>query len=129
MMQRFFVLLSVLTLLFIGVFGMNLSMSMQDDSKMSGCPLMVNSSSFCQMSVTEHISKWQQMFLAIPFSGALFILLGLVFAVWYLSQINYFSLSPPIRLRLYKREHPDIKLFDNLLLAFSKGILHPKIYA
>lgn len=128
-MQRFVVLLSILTLLFIGGFGMNLSMLMQDDGKMSECPLMVNSSSFCQMSVTEHISKWLQMFLAIPFSGALFILLGLVFAVWYLSQRNYFSLSPPMRLKFYKREHPDIKLFDNLLLAFSKGILHPKIYA
>lgn len=128
-MQRFIILLSVVTLLFIGGFGMNLSMSIQNDGKMSKCPLMVQSSSFCQMGIVEHISKWQEMFLAIPFSGALFLLFGLVFAVWHLSQRNYFSLSPPISLRLYKREHPDIKLFDNLLLAFSKGILHPKIYA
>jgi len=129
-MKRFIVLLSIVALLLIGGFGLNLSMPMQDDGEMVNCPLTNDSSSFCQMGVTEHIAKWQQMFQAVHFSGAFFIfLLGFVLAVWYLSQRAYFSLSPPMKLRFYKKEHPDIRLFDNLLLAFSGGILHPKIYA
>jgi len=128
-MQRFIILLSIATLLLVGGLVLNFSMPMQD-GKMANCPLMNNSSSFCQMGVTEHIAKWQEMFLAIPFSGVLLtLLLGIVLAVWYLSQRTYFSLSPPLKLKFYKKEHPDIKLFDNLLLAFSNGILHPKIYA
>src|SRR3989344_9451182 len=38
------------------------SMSMDMNGRMINCPFMNGSSSFCQMSVTEHINQWQQFF-------------------------------------------------------------------
>jgi hypothetical protein len=129
-MRKLLVVFAIFTLLFIGSFGLNLAMSMDEGGKMNNCPLMSNPSSFCQMGVGEHIAKWQQMFQALPFSGAFSLfLLGFVLAVWSLSQRTYFSLAPPLKLRLYKKEHPDREMFNPLLLAISKGTLQPRFYA
>src|SRR5207247_2533773 len=38
------------------------SMSMDMNGRMVNCPFMNDSSSFCQMSVAEHINQWQQFF-------------------------------------------------------------------
>ncbi len=131
-MKKFLVSVALLTFLFVGLFGMNLSMSKDTDGKMASCPLSSNSSTFCQMEITQHIAKWQQMFQALPFTGAsLLFLLGLFFIVnlFYLNIRILSSLAPPMssKLKSYQKEHPDI-VFDKLLLAFSDGILHPKIY-
>ena len=131
-MKKQFVFILILLFLFLSVFGMNMSMSMDKTGKMTNCPFMNGSSSLCKMGVTDHMSKWLQMFQAVSVSSifSLFVL-GLFFIAWSFSQRTYFSLAPPktISLKLYQKEHSDSNLFNNLLVAFSDGILHPKIYA
>lgn len=129
-MKKLLVSVALLAFLFVGLFGMNLSMSKNTDGKMAKCPLINSSSSICQMGVLEHISKWQQVLQAIPSSAFFLFALGLLFIARSFYSRAYFLLSPPQRNspRLYYKEHPDINLFNSLLLAFSDGILHPKIY-
>ncbi len=98
---------------------------------MTNCPLSSNFLTPCHMGINQHIAKWQQIFQALPFTSAsLLFLLGFFFisTVFYIRTVS--SLAPPMssRLKSYQKEHPNIG-FDKLLLAFSDGILHPKIYA
>ncbi len=131
-MKKLLVSIALLTFILVGLFGMNLSMGMDKNGKMTNCPLMSGPSSLCQMGVTEHISKWLQMFQAVPFSSVftLFVL-GLFFIAWSISSKTYFALAPPERYssNLYQKEHPDSRLFNSLLLAFYNGIIQPTIYA
>lgn len=124
-------LLLLFVFIFVPQFGMNLTMSMDKDGKMANCSLTSNSSNFCQMGITQHIAKWQQMFQARPFTNiSLLFLLGAFFTATVFYMGKHFSLAPPLasKLNYYQKEHPDSNLFDKLLLAFSDGILHPKIY-
>ncbi len=105
---------------------------MHKDGKMSNCPFMINdSSSLCQMSVSEHMQKWQEMFAAIVSKVASIPLLLVVLSVSFVYSLSQFTLAPPLTqiLKRYKKEHPDIRALNPLLMAFSKGILHPKLYA
>ncbi len=125
-------LLVLLTFVFISLFGMNLTMTMHKDGKMSNCPFMMNnSSSLCQMSVTEHMQKWQEMFAAIVSQASSFLLIYLVLFISFAYTLTQFTLAPPLTqiFQRYSKEHPDIRAFNPLLLAFSNGILHPKLYA
>ncbi len=131
-MKRLPLLLVLLTFVFISVFGMNMTMTMQKDGKMSNCPFMMNnSSSFCQMSVAEHIQKWQEMFAAIASRqiSISFILAALLIPFIY--SLTQLTLAPPLTqiFQRYSKEHPDIRAFNPLLSAFSNGILHPQVYA
>jgi len=127
-MKRIFSAFILITFIFISVFGLNLGM-MYKNGKMTNCPLD-NSSSICQMNVGSHIAKWQQMFQAFPSTTvSLFFLLGFFFIAPVFYVGTRFSLAPPTshRLKFYQNKQRDI-LFDKLLLAFSDGILHSKIY-
>ena len=129
-MKRFLSVFFLISFIFIGIFGVNLGMTYKD-GKMINCPLSSNSLTPCHMGLTQHIAKWQQIFQALPFTSAsLLFLLGMFFVaiVFYTRTLS--ALSPPAssRLNSYQQEHLGIGL-DKLLLAFSSGILHPKIYA
>lgn len=105
---------------------MNLSMSVNKDGKMTNCPLTNEHSSLCQMPATDHLSKWLQMFTALPALSYFLISVALI-VISFKFFLPEFALTPPaFNFRRYKFNYPD-KLFDNLLLAFSDGILHPKI--
>ena len=116
---------------FASLFGMGISMEMKD-GQMSSCPFVASQASICQMSVTEHISQWQQAFLGIPTKTNLLALALLLLAVFVipfakpLTKIKQNELA--IRLISYCKTAAT-KIFDPLLLAFSDGILNPKIYA
>lgn len=94
-------------------------MNFNDQGQMANCPLMLDATLVCQMGLADHITNWQQMFV---------FLLGItVYIVFSLGKL--FLLSPPIhRAKLYQKDHPESNLFDPLLLAFSDGIVHPKIF-
>ena len=106
------------------------SMQMDMDGKMTNCPFMDSSSSFCQMSISEHINAWQKFFTLIKENSlllSLFSLLTLISVNLFIKDQNK-ELDYQLRNYLY-RYRPEVKLFDNLLLAFSQGIIHSKIYA
>lgn len=85
------------------------------------------------MGVAEHIAKWQQFFTAV-FSKSdvlVFIILFLFAAVLFIVfarrpdvSLLARALSPPIH-----KTEPEVKLFNHLVIAFSQGILHPRVYA
>lgn len=116
----------------IGILTLSAHTIMANKDSMSSCLLISTEleSSGCQMTIAQHVNHWQQMFIAI--SGLNILLLFLTLLPLGLALLaKQFMLDPP-SLQIYKRyikENFQFKLFDNLLLAFSKGILHPQIYA
>lgn len=108
------------------------SMPMDMSGKMVNCPFMDSSSSFCQMNISEHISAWQRFFTMLKeknlllslFSLLIILSAGLFTAKEQENKIQYQRL----RNHLYHYK-PEIKLFDYLMLAFSDGLIHSKIYA
>ena len=116
---------------FMSLFGVSMVTEAMD-GQMSSCPFMANEISMCQMSITEHISQWQQVFLGVP-SKTNFLALALILAVAVLitfakSLFQTKKLTElAVQLFAYHREHL-VRVFDPLLIAFSDGILNPRIY-
>lgn len=109
------------------------SISMDMNGKMVHCPFMADSQSFCQMSISEHISQWQQFFTMTRekslFLSLFSVLIFIQVAIAIVTKKAYEKLKHQ-QLRNYFYWHkPEIKLFDNVALAFSDGIIHSKIYA
>ena len=109
------------------------SVSIDMNGHMTNCPFMGDSSSFCQMTLVEHLNRWQQSFMMTREKSSLLSLSFLLIALY----IFGFTVTIKTRENLkyqrlrkyYYRYKPEIKLFDNLALAFSDGLIHPKIYA
>jgi hypothetical protein len=116
---------------FMSLFGMSMGMEARG-GQMSSCPFMASEASICQMSVTEHISQWQQAFLGIPaktnFLAFAVVLLIAILASFIkpFSQLKKLTVSAA-RFLAYRRAS-FAKVFDPLLISFSDGILNPKIY-
>lgn len=130
---KYVVVLGIIAFLIMSFWGLY-SMPMDEHGKMVGCPFTINSTSLCQMSFTEHIAKWQQLFIAMPNKSLLFsafvLLFVLLIALLPIIPKTRGEMMLPQRFRnhLYKHK-PEIKLFNHLLVTFSQGILNPKIYA
>lgn len=125
-------ILGIIAFLAISFWGLY-SMPIDGNGKMMNCPFMNGSSSFCQMSVPEHINQWKQLFTAIQERSLLLFLSALlVFLPVSLFTINIREYNR-LKFQLFRnylyRHKPEIKLFDYLVVAFSQGNIHPKIYA
>jgi hypothetical protein len=109
------------------------SMSMDMNGRMINCPFMDDSSSFCQMSVVEHITQWQQFFIMTRdknLVSSLFFLLIFLYVLGFAIPIKtYEKLKHQRFLNYFYHYKPELKLFDYLLLAFSQGLIRSKIYA
>lgn len=121
----------LVSFVFMSILGMGLSMEMRD-GQMSSCPFMAGQETMCQMSVTQHIVQWQQSFLGIPIKTSLLALVTALLAVVIIPFVKPFSKLEELnkfvaRLFVYRTTHI-VKVFDPLLLAFSDGILNPRIY-
>ena len=115
---------------FMSIFGVGIGMTVKD-GQMSSCPFMASEASMCQMGATEHISQWQRALLGIP-KGDFLALEVLLFAIVLIPFAKtFFKLEKltefTAQLFAHEKAHP-LKVFDPLLLAFSGGILNPKIY-
>jgi len=91
----------------------------------TGCPFMQGEQSMCPMSLSDHISAWQKMFVGVV-SSVVGVVLAIVASLFFLKE-NYFSvlktLAPPgilhaFRYFLLPSAYQDL---------FSNGILNPKI--
>ena len=115
---------------FMSIFGVGIGMTVQD-GQMSSCPFMAGQETMCQMSVTQHIVQWQRAFLGIP-KGDFLALAVILLAIVLIPFAKPFSKLEKLteftaQLFAHEKAHP-LKVFDPLLLAFSDGILNPKIY-
>jgi hypothetical protein len=77
---------------------------------------------------------WKSTFVGIPQSSQdLLVLLVIGVAAAFVFS-DFFVIPKPnlnllaLRYRQYAREHPNIRIYDPLKLAFARGILHPKTY-
>lgn len=92
---------------------------------MSGC-MFDGKTEMCAMNFVDHVTFWQGMFTSIPQ-----IVLYVVVAAFVCFQHPLLELFQRIatRFRLYKKQHPNIKLFNFFQEVLSSGILQPKIYS
>ncbi|MBI4098784.1 MAG: hypothetical protein HY437_02000 [Candidatus Magasanikbacteria bacterium] len=115
-------------LLITATLGVKMSMMMdQGDMAMAGCPFM-ETGSLCQMTVAEHLRVWESLFTMVTHPEFLLILLLIVVATGLISLI---LTGPPhvASVADQYRRRPDLTLFKPFLLAFSDGIIHPKLYS
>lgn len=136
-MIRSQVILSSLALalfVFVSIFGVNAAMDhVGKNGQMGSCPFMGEMTAVCSMSVTEHLSQWAQSFLTIPAKSYAAILLTLLliysaFASTARSIKEKYNLSS-IKNRIALGDAAYPKLSNHLRAAFSRGILHSRIYA
>ena len=120
----------LLSFIFVLMFGLNMTMHMNEDGSMSDCPFM-GQASFCQMSIFEHLTKFQAIFITTtPHNNHIYLLTSILFtiAAIFIGQLIISNLSPPKQLLSYSHKLQGIN-FNGFLLAISDGIIQPKLYA
>ncbi len=96
---------------------------------MSTCPLMGDIASVCPMGGVGHIAAWQSVFTASAVrtvSALLLIMLTLAMAAW---AFGLFAHTPSASAFLAGSIRGTGIAPSHLLTAFSRGILHPRLYA
>lgn len=88
----------------------------------------------CDAGVSDHMELWKSTLVGIP-QGFQDVLVLIAFAISTTFLFFDFFATPRLnpnflflRYRQYAREHPNIKVFDALRLAFAKGLLNPKTH-
>ena len=125
------ILFTLTSFIFMSILGIGVGMEMKD-GQMSSCPFTAGQEAMCQMNITEHIAQWQQTFLGIPTKGDFLTLAILLFVVALIPFAKHFFQLEKLtksaaRLFTYHKANL-VKVFDPFLIAFSDGILNPKIY-
>lgn len=118
-------------LLFVVVFttsigGVVTANMMMDDGVMHDCPYM-GVPVLCNMTPIEHVSAWQNMFLATSeqFSTYAFLLLLALAVLW---QCIGYIFVPRYSQTFAPRHRYRERVFDPLRLAFARGIIHRKVF-
>lgn len=125
------VLLLAISFLVIGVFGVGMGVK-ASDGKVTFCPFKTTNVTVCTTTLMEHITKWQNAFAGIVsvVNVLAFITLIATAATVFYSKLFYklqgFATHNIRPFLSYKTE--PTKVFDPMLIAFSRGIIHPKIY-
>lgn len=108
-------LLLIIYFIFIAVWGVNLTM-LGMDNEMASCPFMNNWAVICQMNPISHLSGWQGIFTAL-----------VILLVFLIIKFNFKNILPKEKIRTFPSQKFLI-FCSNILLAFIRGVLHPKIY-
>ena len=107
------------------VFGLHATMVIDKDGNMSNCPFMNGVSSICRMNIMEHIEGWQSTFTTtVP--AVIVLLVALVLLLG--SHFNFEDNDALAIQRSYKHRNSLSKVFNYLRIAFSRGILHSKVF-
>ena len=129
------VVLSLIAFLWFGAFGLAYSlnlMSMGNNGGMNPCPFS-NQGSMCTMDFTQHINIWQSMFNVLPKKMVVMdsmISVTAVFVLFFVAELLFKRYSFLLyRYKYYLKNIAHVPLFDYLLMAFSDGRIHSKIYA
>jgi len=122
----------VLVVLLVSTLGIWHPTGMSASGDMRGCPLMAGAATLCAMDALAHLALWQRMFTAVRSGTVLAGLLlagGALLVAW---SRHLFALRPHDLGRTTFRSYEERSLLaaplDPLKEAFSRGILHPKIY-
>ena len=115
----------------VGTLGISITMAQDHTGAMVGCPLMQGYATMCPMGILEHLQQWRTLFTATnPNTTLLGLMLLISFAMWARRLIKTRQLvyERVIQFALHQFQLPQLKLHNHLVLAFSQGILNPKIY-
>ena len=128
---RVFLLTFVLSFIIISNLGLNLSMNIDKQGHVTHCPFMNDKDNVCPMTFSEHLLRWEEMFTATMKSKAFqsYLFVFLVAVLYFIHQRSHTKQSnSDITYKYYKDRHKDSLLFNYLTLAFSDGIINPKLY-
>lgn len=127
-------LISMAFFLWVSIFGLIYHMNgMGVNTNKNNC-LFNNQTTECSMGFREHITIWHGVFTIMPQNilnliDAIILLISLTIIItFYRNNLSILSRRITSRFKLYLKEHPQIKLFNNLEEIFSSGILNTKIY-
>lgn len=133
---RFFVVPITVMVLFFGFFCTEMfhAVSAEKHSAQTFDISESTTADCCNLSRMGHLDTWKGTFLMVTrdSGSALFLTLitslALTVALW--RPVASYTTHDPThtRYRAYLRQFPDLNLFNQLRLAFSSGILHPKAY-
>lgn len=118
-------------LLLVGTLGISIVMAQDHTGAMTSCPLMNGLDTMCPMGAMEHLQQWRNLFTATTTDTTLLgMIMLLVFvglgAMWLKkAQLLY---EHAIHTTLHELQKPELRLGNHLILAFSHGILNPKIF-
>lgn len=106
------------------------TMAIDSHGNMAPCPLMANIASLCRMNAIEHLSSLQSLFTATTPTTALLLLAAALLLIISISSSKNLeeAHSEKIASLFINRRNHDALIFNPLRLAFSTGILNPKIY-
>jgi len=120
-----FLFLTLLTACFLVLnFGM-LTMHMDNTGRMT-CPFF-DSMSICPMDAFEHIAYFQNIFGAIPLNIFWFLIAFIAIILFFEGKTEH--AGPKTLYRPPQRFKFGLSIFHKLSLAFSDGIIQPKLYA
>lgn len=118
----------ITALLAISLFGVLTSVfSQHEHGSMINCPAMENTEMLCPIGTFSYVKRWLSVFTFLPvknFTAVLMLCLAFLIIAG-LKNLLYMAHGASI---IYRREHPEIKMFSYLEFLFSQGIVHPKLY-
>lgn len=131
-LKKILALMAVLTLILVVILGVGMEMNMDKGGSMTGCFFLNYQGplALCPMSALEHMARWQEAFSAVPVLRLLSISLFALQLLYLLPTSLVADLKPNVKRSLHalSRDRRLLICFDYLVLAFSQGILHPKIF-
>ena len=110
---------------------MSMSMSTQAETSIDEC-MNQSSDASCAMNVDDHPKGWQQVVNSLVAPNILSFILSVILLVVFLGfafQKRFSKEDGEVAFTLYKKAHPNIRLYHYLPQLFSRGILQPKLYA
>ena len=130
-MKGFLLIIMLISLGVFALFGMY--MPMQEEGGTTPCPWMAGDTTLCVMDIAAHLETWQGI-LSVPFAMGMSLMMLMMVGVLLL-RLNARML--PVLIRSKKIGLPqqsvlwhaaEISITHTILQAFSRGILHPKIF-
>ena len=128
--KKMVIFLGIATFAVMALLGMSVAMSAHAKDKMPNCPFTNHSTSLCEMNPMDRVAMWQGLFTTVmPHGISLLVLLGFIAFAFYRTRQE--TPDPPGKHRRIpqRRDEQELSFFDPLSLAFSDGVLNPKIYS
>lgn len=108
-------------------FGVHLAMNMDSQGVMQNCPLLGYNEKICTMTVTEHMTKWQQLFTATMPSVKSPLTALMLIAFSFLVFVFRFSLINVLHFQITRSNSgPPGYSSGFLLQAFGRGVLRKR---
>ena len=131
---RMLLCIGLLAFFFLGFLGLGHFGMTDSAGQMSNCHLIMGIATLCQMNLLEHITAWQNLFVADLQKDAFTLLAALLLSLLFTLSIQYLRVAQKIpQLINVRHQYAYLKIATPdtstpLHDAFSNGILNPKLF-